>query len=98
MLSLNKKSDAVNSCLYAALLRLMRMPAFVAKAMSISKLNFFHLPLTSASDLALLYPAYNTALDSLVQALHQGLIVSMGGHVGENASSDAKAEEIQVSD
>jgi hypothetical protein len=37
-------------------------------------------------------------LDSLVQTFHQGLIVTVGSHVGGNASSDGEAEEAEVSD
>ena len=35
---------------------------------------------------------------SLVQALHQGLIVAVRGHVGNNASSDREPEKGEVSD
>jgi len=38
------------------------------------------------------------ALDSLVQAFHQGLIEAVRGHVGGNASSDGEAEEVEVAD
>ena len=38
------------------------------------------------------------AQNCLVQALHQDLIVTVGGHVGGDASSDVKAEEAEVSD
>ncbi len=37
-------------------------------------------------------------MDSLVQAFHQGLIVTVRGHIGGNASSDGEAEEVEVSD
>src|SRR5208283_4940121 len=43
-------------------------------------------------------PDLQAALDSLVQALHKGLIVTVGGHVGGNTSSDVKAEEVKISD
>jgi len=47
--------------------------------------------------LSLLSPSSGAALDSLVQAFHQGLIVTVRGHIGGNASSDGEAEEVEVS-
>jgi len=39
-----------------------------------------------------------TALDRMVQAFSQSLIVSMGGHVGGNAASDRETEQVEISD
>src|SRR3972149_12193934 len=38
------------------------------------------------------------ALDRLVQTLHQGLVVAVGGHVRAYASPDGEAKEVEVSD
>jgi len=38
-----------------------------------------------------------TAQDSLIQALHKCLIVSVGRHVGGNATTDGHAQKIEVS-
>jgi hypothetical protein len=47
---------------------------------------------------AITHASPGTDLDSLVQAMHKCLIVSVRRHVGDNASTDGQAQEIEISD
>ena len=72
---------------------MMRLPPIPCSAKLLSVKGGF---LEKSS--AITHASPGTALDSLVQALHKCLIVSMGRHVGGDAPTDGQTQKIEVSD